>query len=97
MTPLERAARALHKDYIESRIRMGVNPNDLPSWDDLGADGEFSFYTPARAVIEAIREPSAEMVAAGDATDQMASVNGPHADTPPLLVWPAMIDALLRE
>lgn len=60
MNPLERAARALHKDYVESRRRMGVAPCDLPAWDDLGSDGKFSFYAPARAVLEAIREPIAE-------------------------------------
>lgn len=91
MTPLERAARALHKDYVEGRIRMGVAPSDLPAWEDLGPDGEFSFYAPARAVIEAIREPSEAMWDAGDD-------HCPHRDTAnPTKVWAAMIDALLEE
>lgn len=64
MTPIERAARALHKDYVENRIRMGVKPEDLPAWEDLGPDGQLSFYAPARAVLTAIREPSEGMTKA---------------------------------
>lgn len=107
MTPLERAARALYKDYVEGRIRMGVKPSDLPAWEDLGQDGEFAFYAPARAVIEAIREPSEAVRKAMRQTipvtghdweynDPVVS-NGVVIDDEPGDCWRAMIDALLEE
>lgn len=88
MTPLERAARALHKDYIEERIRNGVKPSDLPSWDDLGSDGRLYFTHKVRAILTAIREPSDYMAAAGTLPDRE-----PLAED----VWKAMIDAALAE
>ena len=98
MTPLERAARALHKDYVEGRIRMGVKPSDLPAWEDLGPDGEFAFYAPARAVIEEIREASEAMEMTGYGNSKCDPDNTGIVDNPrPDDAWRAMIDALLEE
>lgn len=93
MTPLERAARA-----IRDEIAFEQDEDDGISFMvEGGYRGEKFFEEIARAVVKAIREPSGAMIAAGDATDQMAGIDGPHADTPPALVWPAMINALLKE
>lgn len=104
MTPLERAARALHQDYVKGRVRMGVRPADLPACEELGPDGEFSFYAPARAVLQAIREPSEAMVHAWfDAPLELpegVSWQDPSSVTDPYQArsdWRAMIDAALRE
>ena len=78
MTPLERAARAL--------CSLDGNPENAtmegkPLWQD---------YLPeARAVVEAIREPSAAMLA--------ADPTGPSGSFFPEDVWRAMINALLDE
>lgn len=77
MSPLEKAARAL--------CRVDGHPEDArmegkPLWQD---------YLPeARAVLEAIREPSVDMVYDG-------GINHPPADT--ISIWQAMIDAALAE
>lgn len=84
MTPIERAARVLHKRYVEERIRNGVKPPDLPTWEDLGEDGRFYFTAPVRDVLEAIRidDPLSPILEAGRCTTG-------H--------WNRMIDALLEE
>lgn len=81
MTPIERAARVLftrdpgpYGDCIEWAIEQEFG------WRDRGDD--------ARAVIEAIREPSTDMRYKG-------CLNHPPADTAG--IWHAMIDELLKE
>ncbi|WP_088471892.1 hypothetical protein [Sphingopyxis witflariensis] len=77
MTPLERAARAL--------CRLDGHPENAtmdrkPLWAD---------YLPeARAVLQAIREPSVSMLSAADRHDKRDA----SADA-----WRAMIDAALAE
>lgn len=108
MTPLERAARALHKRYIEERIRNGVKPSDLPAWDDLGEDGSYYFTASARAVIVAIREPDTAVIEAGGeqvldtevGDGQYASIADGRgsklmANNQAVNAWAAMIDAIL--
>lgn len=77
--PLERAARALCE---LAGNPPGATMNGKPLWMD---------YLPeARAVIEAIREPSNRMVE--HAFNHMEA-NGNH----PRFAWEALIDALLAE
>lgn len=68
MTPLERAARALHAEYLSERKRFGVKPSDLPTWEKLGEDGIYSFTSTVRTVLAAMREPTDEMLKAGKCT-----------------------------
>lgn len=99
MTPIQRAARALHKRYVEERIRNGVKPSDLPSWDDLDVDGVYYFTAPVRDVLAAIREPSEAMVQAMDQADYECSedIGMIQLGIDPAIPFRAGIDALLEE
>lgn len=87
MTPLERAARALHTIYTDEKERSGAR--DMPSWDELGDDGRFYFTHRVRAVLQAIREPSEAMI---EAASDEGGCDGTH-----ISVYRAMIDAALVE
>lgn len=74
MTPLERAARALHERTRQFvRVRDPENPRQEPvvrpypfiAWDDLSQSGRDGYLASARAVIDAIREPDRPMIEAG--------------------------------
>lgn len=83
MTPLERAARALTIHYLEE---MGMHSELLGEHADRAWP---SRVNAARAVIEAIREPSDDQVfAAGDKAKEVGA--GDH-----VAIWQAMIDQLL--
>ena len=83
MTPVERAARAMHDN---------VNPEW--EWDDPDAGPLRRMYRDnARAAILAIREPTVLMTQAGLRARRAKEV----VAWPPLAVWQAMIDAALEE
>lgn len=97
MTPLERAGKALYeRDPLtqDAFRRDCLNPNDkgtarsepLP-WEDLGQDDRDAYIADARAVIEAIREPSEAMLHRADGVEIAPWSSG----------WTAMINALLEE
>lgn len=95
MTPIERAARVLHKCYIEERIRNGVKPSDLPAWDDLGVDGRYYFTAPVRAVLTEIREPSEHAMGCG--AYRLPGIDAATKQAKARDVYRAMIDAMLEE
>lgn len=73
MSPLERAARALHETTRETRyIRDPESPSSPPrevtkppvAWDGLADSVRASYVSQARAVLGAIREPSEGMIEA---------------------------------
>lgn len=91
MTPLERAARALctldgkepdvGEPFDVEAQPFGGPASSEPSW--------LSYRDAARAVLQAIREPSDAMLDAGDIwTNEQCS---------PDAIWQAMIDAALEE
>jgi len=94
VTPLERAARALHNIYTKEKERSGAR--NMPVWEELGPDGEFYFNHRARAAIAAIREPSEGMIEMAKNARHSVPEGSPHG-----IVfnhaWAAMIDALLAE
>lgn len=107
MTPLERAARALYRLH-------DAPPQDLldrlkASGDDEGLAEELAeedrvwpnYVADARAVLEAIREPSERMKAAGAEfapwSDTLGCVAGESPEQAAGDVWGYMIDAALKE
>lgn len=100
MTPLERAARALHDDTRRFRaIRDPAFPTEPPivqqspfiEWDALPIDARERYYGQVHAVLQAVREPSEGMVGAGERPFQSEALTGVRR------VWEAMIDAALEE
>jgi len=88
MTPIEAAARAIAAENF--RRQFGHAPS--PGWD---ADRQWRQHIPAaRAVIEAIREPSEAMVNAAVLTFVRENGGIEHA---PFMTWSAMIDSALAE
>lgn len=98
MTPLERAARALCAQDGQDPDRPVMTPGFQKSVrSELRRPGEGPFawqnYLPkALAVLQAIREPSEAMIAAGVAVDEhgVGSYNPPN-------IWQSMIDAAMEE
>lgn len=85
MTPLERAARALARFSVQSEAHF-------PYISKTEAERSWQAYVPqAKAVLEAIREPSEAMVRLGGCRMD----DGGDSDA--VLVWQAMIDAALTE
>lgn len=79
MTPLERAARALYQ-------RLGT---EIADPENLGEDERWpEFVDDARAVLQAIREPSDAMLDAAGKADPLECRSGE---------WRAMIDAAMEE
>ena len=91
MKILERAARALYDRWLESPdvAREAITNGPHPAWDKLSCETQAKWTGDARAVMEAIREPSEAMKRAGmDACGGDGSV---------LDGYDAMIDAALDE
>jgi len=82
---IERVARALCRQY---ELDDGFSPEQA----DRAAAGDMhrNFIKAARATIEAMREPTDEMLAAGCAGDQEGSFSKSRMD------WQAMIDEALK-
>lgn len=80
MSMVERVARAIIEDM---RPGFTIDDQDI----DL-------YSSTARAAIEAMREPSEEMIAAADRVHDLATAGDPVL---PDYVWHAMIDAALVE
>lgn len=86
MTPIERAARALARFSVrdESQFPYISKSEAERSWP--------AFEPQARAVLQAIREPSEAMLQAGEAHMDEVAPNEPVD-----LIWKDMIDAVLKE
>lgn len=87
MTPLERAARALHRRRVEGQH---PKPDNYP-WESLSRREQAIFRADAYAILAAIREPSEAMVEAGWASECVIPSQSPEG------AWQAMIDAMLEE
>jgi hypothetical protein len=97
MTPLERAVAA-----IEAEIERQHVPTLPKRWDEdtdqeeagvLHLDGRVQLDPLARAVIEAIREPSSEMTHAAQGESHVAG----DCEVDYHGIWASMIDQLLAE
>ena len=96
MTMLERIARASFACWCKRRGKTDLVLEDLDNGED---EMEFA-YIHARAILEAMRNPTKQMVEAGqDAVvcifDQMQAA--PPEDDNMRYTWNAMIDAALNE
>ncbi|RVI65314.1 hypothetical protein [Sinorhizobium meliloti] len=80
-TMIERVARSI----------CAARHDEFNDWDSLDGDERGQFMTEARAVIDAMREPTDEMIAAGD----MPDCDNPQKDAEG--VYRNMIDAALKE
>jgi hypothetical protein len=87
VTPLERAARALY----DARAKRNHPRPELHPWEDASHLERRCLMIDARAVLQAIREPTARMVVAG-AKQQDNGDGYLHRRK-----WMAMIDAALEE
>lgn len=83
MTPLERAARALIDNYP---LDSGESPL---TWQEV--------LSVARAVIEAIRDPSSPMTHAAQSESHVAGDCEGDCEVDYHGIWASMIDALLEE
>jgi hypothetical protein len=94
MTPIERAARALYEAGVDFRSPTDTLGDPL-AWDELTANSKVPYFVGARAVLQAIREPSGEML--GDVHDTLLhAVKGEELDTA-REVWGCMIEVALEE
>jgi len=100
MTPIERAARALHHRHQQTffvsdptgKSRGDWRPNKLTAWDDLNEGQRNVFYEDARTVIEQIREPSDAAIEAGSSEFRGIGVETRDAVKE---AWHAMINVAL--
>ncbi len=90
MDIIERAARALCKLDAEDKMRAGIM--NMPTWDELGYDGQYYFFHQARAVLSALREPDEGMLATNRGWDSNPDIADEHTRE----VWQAMIDQALK-
>lgn len=91
MTPLERAARALHRARVAGQH---PKPDNFP-WEDLPRRSQALLRRDAYAVIKAIREASEAMKRAGTAVTRGDGDEKYWADG--VGAYEAMIDVLLEE
>jgi hypothetical protein len=87
MTMIERVARAMTEDFVNDQLdNIEINPRRYAD------DNWKSYASMARAAIEAMREPTDEMVDAGRIArmNVAGGYDGPSG-------WEAMIDAALKE
>lgn len=96
MTKLEEVARAICN-------AMGDDPDELGTliWEASGPVPNWKFYvSAARSAVEALREPNTAMIEGGEAlTHWSGTGSGCYCDhhAEPERVFPAMIDAILKE
>lgn len=87
---VERGSQALY----ESVLDMGIYP-EAEEWSVAPRGAKAEYHKHFRAVLEAIREPTKAMVAAGN-KNWLISKNTLHARDPSIVnIWQAMIDAAL--
>ena len=100
MTPLERAARAVHEshrgpivDFVRERGMKSEAEIESrrPPWERETAAMRKPYLDAARAVLTAIREPSEGMREAGEFMEDDGTVRDPT------WAWQRMIDAMLAE
>lgn len=91
MTMIERVAKALYENFFTDEWP----PADAP---DLGMDAD-NFRKAARAAIEAMREPTEEMIKRGHLCDPLGVdvKAGGEAEDVYGTTWRAMIDAALAD
>lgn len=81
-------------DMIERAARAVAENTEMYRWDEYSDGQKDGFRLIARAVIEAMREPTEAMLIDGAAKIRnFTSVNGPYPRT--RAVWLSMIDASL--
>lgn len=81
---VERVARAIWADQQAQGLRRGL------TYDDCAT----SLRHQARSAIQAMREPTPQMI---KAAEKLWTFEGPyHCDAAAEEVWPAMIDAALK-
>lgn len=108
MTKLEEMAEALFlydRDKVRPYDILGyakIMYGDPPcGWDDLAEPAKEPFRDQVRAAVEAMRQPTKEMIEAGWATavfyDQDIDEPIPPIEIPPQMAWVRMIDAVLNE
>ncbi len=95
MTPIERAARALADVLFVKRVRDCEAPSAPPmvrpiGWQNLSETDRSSAMEAARAVLQAIREPDRDMVAAAYVTSPDQWTNPDPGEA-----WQAIIDHVL--
>lgn len=106
-SPLERAARALYlrkpqtldiftADMADPNKMRGFIKGDL-TWEDLDEDERGAYIEAARAVLEAIREPSEAMSWAGWRAEGAIFSGNAEPMVAPTACFGAMIDAALKE
>ena len=83
---VERVARAIHEEFAKNKCAWVSRLEDR-GLTDVTIDGVFDLKDVARAAIEAMREPTEAMAAAGQT---MLDIEGDAA-----IIWRAMIDAAL--
>lgn len=101
MTPLERAARALYKSRNEHIEIIGAPfglKGYVPPFEELHPYSQRQYLDEARAVLQAIREPSEAMVSSAhhgiEFSDGLSESEYKDA---PIACWQAMVDAALSE
>jgi len=112
MTPLERAAKALHESrqplrYIRDPLNPTVPPvakamGDAVAWEELTPDQRSQVIEEVRTVLTAVREPSEAMAEAGSGADLTESGYDLSyvvylAEDGATECWQGMIDAALAE
>jgi hypothetical protein len=91
MTMAERMARAHH---AKMRELVPATRVPFPSWEELSDNTRNMQIECARAVLEAMREPTPKMLKVGaDAIDHFLV----DADGTEIHAWHAMIDAALKD
>lgn len=84
MTPLERAARAVHQHSFSDR-----------PWESMVAADHARYAVTARAVIEAIREPDAHAMDSG--AYKLPGIDGEFKRSQARQIWRRMIEAILQD
>lgn len=91
MTPLERAARALH----HARMKRQHPKPDAHPWENLSQREQALLRVDVRAVIAAVREEASEL--SGEAYRTIVALRGESETVIAREVFKVMIDAMLAE
>ena len=91
MSPIERAARALHRSRME---RQYPKPDDHP-WESLSPRDQKLRMLDVKVILNALRDPSEAMVSAGGEKTFAGSYSAAQAGA--VNAWRAMIDTILAD